>query len=152
MNNPNNSNRLVINLDGGLDDLDDDDITLPSLPAQTVPIVDASDSVASSNTEKSDAEKSDAEKSNTADIALGTPIVEIEKQSSSENTLESTVETATGAVNTNKAALPSQPTTTIPTMPLQDHLGDRPSATSATSDTSAINKAQTEIQQLSAAT
>ncbi len=82
MNNPNNSNRVVINLDGGLDDLDDDDITLPSLPAQTVPIVDASDSVASSNTEKSDAEKS-----NTADMALGTPIVEIEKQSSSENTL-----------------------------------------------------------------
>ena len=146
MNNPNNSNRVVINLDGGLDDLDDDDITLPSLPAQTVPIVDASDSVASSNTEKSDAEKS-----NTADMALGTPIVEIEKQSSSENTLEATVETATGAVNTNKAAIPSQPITTIPTMPLQDHLGDRPSATSATSDTSAINKAQTEIQQLSAA-
>ena len=146
MNNPNNSNRVVINLDGGLDDLDDDDITLPSLPAQTVPIVDASDSVASSNTEKSDAEKS-----NTADMALGTPIVEIEKQSPSENTLESTVEAATGALNTNKAAIPSQPTTTIPTMPLQDHLGDRPSATSATSDTSAINKAQTEIQQLSAA-
>ena len=140
MNNPNNSNRVVINLDGGLDDLDDDDITLPSLPAQTVPIVDASDSVASSNTEKSDAEKS-----NTADMALGTPIVEIEKQSSSENTLEATA-------NTNTNAVPSQPTTTIPTMPLQDHLGDRPSATSATSDTSAINKAQTEIQQLSAAT
>ena len=139
MNNPNNSNRVVINLDGGLDDLDDDDITLPSLPAQTVPIVDASDSVASSNTEKSDAEKS-----NTADMALGTPIVEIEKQSSSENTLEATA-------NTNTNAVPSQPTTTIPTMPLQDHLGDRPSATSATSDTSAINKAQTEIQQLSAA-
>ncbi len=139
MNNPNNSNRVVINLDGGLDDLDDDDITLPSLPAQTVPIVDASDSVASSNTEKSDAEKS-----NTADMALGTPIVEIEKQSSSENTLEATA-------NTNTNAVPSQPTTTIPTMPLQDHLGDRPSATSATSDTSAINKAQTEIQHLSAA-
>ena len=139
MNNPNNSNRVVINLDGGLDDLDDDDITLPSLPAQTVPIVDASDSVASSNTEKSDAEKS-----NTADMALGTPIVEIEKQSSSENTLEATA-------NTNTNAVPSQSTTTIPTMPLQDHLGDRPSATSATSDTSAINKAQTEIQQLSAA-
>ncbi|MDA5134263.1 signal recognition particle-docking protein FtsY [Psychrobacter sp. ANT_H3] len=139
MNNPNNSNRVVINLDGGLDDLDDDDITLPSLPAQTVPIVDASDSVASSNTEKSDAEKS-----NTADMALGTPIVEIEKQSSSENTLEATA-------NTNTNAISSQSTTTIPTMPLQDHLGDRPSATSATGDTSAINKAQTEIQQLSAA-
>nr|WP_320157726.1 signal recognition particle-docking protein FtsY [Psychrobacter maritimus] len=133
MNNPNNSNRVVINLDGGLDDLDDDDITLPSLPSQTVPIVDASDSAASSNTEKSDA----------ADMALGTPIVEIEKQSPSENTLEATANTNT---------VPSQPTTTIPTMPLQDHLGDRPSATSATSDTSAINKAQTEIQQLSAAT
>ena len=40
MNNPNNSNRVVINLDDGLDDLDDDDITLPSLPAQSVPIID----------------------------------------------------------------------------------------------------------------
>jgi fused signal recognition particle receptor len=142
MNNPNNSNRVVINLDGGLDDLDDDDITLPSLPAQTVPIVDASDSVAST----------DAEKSNAADMALGTPILEIEKQSSSQNTLEATIEsTAAGASNTNKAAIPSQSTTNIPTMPLQHHLGDRPSATSATSDTSAINKAQTEIQHLSAA-
>ncbi|MBB3105998.1 fused signal recognition particle receptor [Psychrobacter luti] len=112
MNNPNNSNRVVINLDGGLDDLDDDDITLPSLPAQTV------------------------------------PIVEMEKQSPSENTLESTLEstvesTAASALNTSKA-IPSQSTTTVPTMPLQDHLGDRPSVTPTNSDTSAINKAQTE--------
>ena len=40
MNNPNNSNRVVINLDNDLDDLDDDDITLPSLTAQSVPIID----------------------------------------------------------------------------------------------------------------
>ncbi|WP_201502105.1 hypothetical protein [Psychrobacter cibarius] len=40
MNNSNNSSRVIINLDGNLDDLDDDDITLPSLPSQSVPIID----------------------------------------------------------------------------------------------------------------
>ena len=63
MNNPNNSNRVVINLDGGLDDLDDDDITLPSLPAQTVPIIDEPANVASGNAV-----------AGVADIALGTSI------------------------------------------------------------------------------
>ena len=33
MNNPNNSSRVVINLDGDLDDLDDDDITSQSASA-----------------------------------------------------------------------------------------------------------------------
>ena len=46
MNNSNNSNRVVINLDAGLDDLDDDDITLPSLPVQSVPIIDETENVA----------------------------------------------------------------------------------------------------------
>ncbi|WP_250162408.1 hypothetical protein [Psychrobacter sp. WY6] len=40
MNNSNNSSRVIINLDGNFDDLDDDDITLPSLPSQSVPITD----------------------------------------------------------------------------------------------------------------
>jgi fused signal recognition particle receptor len=40
MNNADNPNRVVINLDGDLDNLDDDDITLPSLPVQSVDIID----------------------------------------------------------------------------------------------------------------
>ena len=42
MNNPNNPTRVVIDLDGSLDDLDDDDITLPSMPVQSMPIIDTS--------------------------------------------------------------------------------------------------------------
>lgn len=127
MNNPNNSNRVVINLDGGLDDLDDDDITLPSLPAQTVPIIDEPEDTSHTDT--------------AADLPLATPIVEIEKQSPAESIVEGTVETA---ANTNKNDTPMQSTTAIPTMPLQAHLGDSASVTSTNSDTSAVNKAQTE--------
>ena len=67
MNNPNNSNRVVINLDGGLDDSDDDDITLPSLPAQSVPIIEESE----------DSSRTDT----AAELPLATPIIEKEKQS-----------------------------------------------------------------------
>ena len=38
MNNQNNPTRVVIDLDGSLGELDDDDITLPSLPASPAPI------------------------------------------------------------------------------------------------------------------
>ena len=135
MNNPNNSNRVVINLDGGLDDLDDDDITLPSLPAQTVPIIDAPANVASGNAV-----------AGVADIALGTSIVETEKQSPAESIVKGTVESSAASTSNNDqtTAAPSQSTTEIPTMPLQAHLGDSASVTSTNSDTSAINKAQTE--------
>lgn len=40
MNNQNNPTRVVIDLDGSLDELDDDDITLPSMPVQSVAIKD----------------------------------------------------------------------------------------------------------------
>lgn len=40
MNNPNNPTRVVIDLDGSLDELDDDDITLPSMPLQSMPIIE----------------------------------------------------------------------------------------------------------------
>ncbi len=130
MNNPNNSNRVVINLDGGLDDLDDDDITLPSLPAQSVPIIEESE----------DTSLTDA----AADLPLATPIIETEKQSPAANIIEGTVET-TAKSATNTAA--SQSTTSIPTMPLQDHLGDSASVTSKNNDSSAIDKAKTELQQ-----
>ena len=135
MNNPNNSNRVVINLDGGLDDLDDDDITLPSLPAQTVPIIDAPANIASGNAV-----------AGVADIALGTSIVETEKQSPAESIVKGTVESSAASTSNNDqtTAAPSQSTTEIPTMPLQAHLGDSASVTSTNSDTSAINKAQTE--------
>lgn len=130
MNNPNNSNRVVINLDGGLDDLDDDDITLPSLPAQSVPIIEESEDTSLTDT--------------TAELPLATPIIESEKQSPAANTIEGTVET-TAKSATNTAA--SQSITSIPTMPLQDHLGDSASVTSKNNDSSAIDKAKTELQQ-----
>ncbi len=130
MNNPNNSNRVVINLDGGLDDLDDDDITLPSLPAQSVPIIDEPEDTSLTDT--------------AADLPLATPIIEKEKQSPAANTIEGTVETtAKSATNT----VASQSITSIPTMPLQDHLGDSASVTSKNNDSSAIDKAKTELQQ-----
>ena len=130
MNNPNNSNRVVINLDGGLDDLDDDDITLPSLPAQSVPIIEESEDTSLTDT--------------AADLPLATLIIETEKQSPAANTIEGTVET-TAKSATNTAA--SQSTTSIPTMPLQDHLGDSASVTSKNNNSSAIDKAKTELQQ-----
>ncbi len=130
MNNPNNSNRVVINLDGGLDDLDDDDITLPSLPAQSVPIIDEPEDTSLTDT--------------AAELPLAPPIIESEKQSSAANTIEGTVET-TAKSATNTAASQSIPS--IPTMPLQDHLGDSASVTSKNNDSSAIDKAKTELQQ-----
>lgn len=130
MNNPNNSNRVVINLDGGLDDLDDDDITLPSLPAQSVPIIEESEDTSLTDT--------------AAELPLATPIIEKEKQSPAANTIEGTVET-TAKSATNTAA--SQSITSIPTMPLQDHLGDSASVTSKNNNSSAIDKAKTELQQ-----
>ena len=130
MNNPNNSNRVVINLDGGLDDLDDDDITLPSLPAQSVPIIEEPEDTSLTDT--------------AAELPLATPIIEKEKQSPAANTIEGTVETtAKSATNT----VASQSITSIPTMPLQDHLGDSASVTSKNNDSSAIDKAKTELQQ-----
>src|SRR5699024_6086798 len=114
------------------DDLDDDDITLPSLPAQSVPIIDEPEDTSLTDT--------------AADLPLATPIIETEKQSSAANTIEGTVETtAKSAANTNTAA--SQSKTSIPTMPLQDHLGDSASVTSKNNDSSAIDKAKTELQQ-----
>lgn len=135
MNNPNNSNRVVINLDGGLDDLDDDDITLPSLPAQSVPIIEESEDTSLTDT--------------AAELPLATPIIEKEKQSLAANTLESTVKNS--SESTASTAKPnadsSSSTTTIPTMPLQAHLGDSASVTSKNNDSSAIDKAKTELQQ-----
>ena len=150
MNNPNNSNRVVINLDGGLDDLDDDDITLPSLPVQSVPIIDEPENTAPT---KSDIDESaidsqitpiiNKEVSSTdaaESIALGAPIIMTEKRSTTESSSES-------FLNTNKieSATQSISAPKIPTMPLQDQLGERPSVTSANTSSNANTNTNTNI-------
>jgi len=121
MNNPNNSNRVVINLDAGLDDLDDDDITLPSLPVQSVPIIDETESVAS---QKDSTVNQDVSSNDAADnIALATPIVMTEEHNvpkGNSESFSSAKETAAATSQTNTAS-------TIPAMPLQEQLGDTPS-------------------------
>ncbi len=132
MNNPNNNNRVVINLDGNLDDLDDDDITLPSLPAQSVSIIDepapdasieknTQDNISQTNSGQDNKEnKTATTEVSSADaaqnIALGAPIVSPEVKTSTESTVSS-------------VAQPKNVTTqaAIPKMPLQEQLGDKAS-------------------------
>ena len=120
MNNPNNTNRVVINLDAGLDDLDDDDITLPSLPVQSVPIVDDADDIAP----KQDSTVSqDVPNNDSADnIALATPIVMTEEH----NVPKGAPESFLSAEETSTISQ-SNTASTVPAMPLQDQLGDTPS-------------------------
>ena len=122
MNNPNNSNRVVINLDGGLDDLDDDDITLPSLPVQSVPVIDETENnqgTQSTEMSKDQTRKQDAPE----DIALASPIVMTEEHNVPNNSFESfsNVEEAEKTSTADVA--------TTPIMPLQEQLGDMPSVT-----------------------
>ena len=126
MNNPNNSNRVVINLDDGLDDLDDDDITLPSLPAQSVPIIDETESAAlqRDNTANPDVSNNQAAEN----IALATPIVMTEEH----NVPKSASESFSSAKETGTTSKPST-TSTVPAMPLQEQLGDTPSVSPAAS-------------------
>lgn len=100
MNNVNNPNRVVINLDGNLDDNDDDDITLPSLPVQSVAIID----------EQTNDDKKEGLDDSSEPLALGTPIVAA--QTPAENS----------AAETQIA--PAKPAPVIPKMPLQAQLGD----------------------------
>ena len=139
MNNPNNSNRVVINLDGALDDLDDDDITLPSLPAQSVPIVDEpketiapqaaikESSASDQNQQVTPTINKQVSSSDAAEnIALGAPIIMTEKRSTNESTSESFSNT-----NNIDNTTPSISAPKIPTMPLQEQLGEHPSVTAA---------------------
>ncbi len=113
MNNSNNANRVVINLDGSLDDLDDDDITLPSMPAQSVPIIDDSaDDIADSASKPAE------------DIALGAPL--------------STPETQRALQKSTQVETSSNPaTTTVPVMPLQENL-----STASSTKSEAANRSQ----------
>ncbi|MGO2997057.1 MAG: signal recognition particle-docking protein FtsY [Moraxellaceae bacterium] len=125
MNNPNNSNRVVINLDDGLDDLDDDDITLPSLPVQSVPIIDETErtAVQAHNTANEELSHHQSEEN----IALATPIVMTEEQNAPTSSSESFSNAKTAPASDANTA------STVPTMPLQEQLGDTPSVSPAAS-------------------
>ena len=156
MNNSNNSSRVVINLDGDLDDLDDDDITLPSLPAQSVPIIDEkaeSGSIKAPNDkdivdqQKDSTINKDISSANVAqDIALAAPIVMTEKQSPSKNSSESfTSASLTNDDNNKNVHNKPSATSTVPTMPLQEQLGDSPNV-SPTNNSGVQATSQPEIQ------
>ena len=137
MNNPNNSNRVVINLDSGLDELDDDDITLPSLPVQSVPIIDAPKKSDVSDGDESGTPTVNKQVSSTdaaESIALGAPILMTQKHSNTDNTSESFANT-----NDAETATPAVPASKIPTMPLQAQLGDLPSVAPSVTSSSTIN-------------
>ena len=112
MNNSNNSSRVIINLDGNLDDLDDDDITLPSLPSQSVPITDEKEDAGSIQA-PNDKSIEDQQKDSTINkdvssadaaqnIALGAPIVRTEEQSTSKNASESFISASSADNDNNK--------------------------------------------------
>lgn len=155
MNNPNNSNRVVINLDGDLDDLDDDDITLPSLPAQTVPIIDEADSkVGNAGEQTSSAVNKGVSSADAADnIALGAPIVMTDEKRTSQSASEgfsssrSTVSdndidkgASDKAANHQNTDVNTKAASTVPTMPLQEQLGDTPSVSAVSSNTQAATQ------------
>jgi len=147
MNNPNNSNRVVINLDSGLDELDDDDITLPSLPVQSMPIIDAPKKSDVSDDDESGTPTVNKQVSSTdaaESIALGAPILMTQKHSNTDNTSESFANT-----NETENTTPAVPASKIPTMPLQAQLGDLPSVTpsNASSINNSSNQASSEPQQ-----
>nr|WP_299184759.1 signal recognition particle-docking protein FtsY [uncultured Psychrobacter sp.] len=117
MNNPNNANRVVINLDGSLDDLDDDDITLPSLPTQSVPIIDEPDTVIKADEQNHDVSQTtstDTAGTESAEhIALGAPIIMPKGQRTGDDSLVSDDQIE------NKVS-----PTAIPKMPLQEQWTD----------------------------
>ena len=135
MNNTNNSSRVVINLDGGFDSIDDDDITLPSLPAQSVPIIDTP-AIASSEIKDSrqhDSMSSNQAKTNHADnITLGVPIVSAASTAITETKVANKNMLADSQTHNNQANHSKQITDIIPKMPLQAQLGDSASVGSKT--------------------
>ena len=124
MNNPSNSNRVVINLDGSLDDLDDDDITLPSLPVQSVPIIDEPSAAHDATVSAPKSRDNEADDK----IALGAPIVAPSRGGVSESVAASdkAVETTTSAA--------------APQMPLQAQLGDSGHRSEPKRDTSTTDE------------
>lgn len=136
MNNNDNPTRVVINLDGDFDDIDDDDITLPSLPAQSITIVEESTAVSDEsaaklavNTKRDSAAYDEAGdvshideanvKTQFDDIALGAPIVTPETLDNSEVRANPTTADSDIGKTINTA-----PSVNVPIMPLQAQLGE----------------------------
>lgn len=128
MNNADNPSRIVINLDGDFDDLDDDDITLPNLPTQSVAIVEndnlASQQSAATLTQpaaQNPLEQSGSDKATNAieigNIALGAPIItpEANKFEQKENSNDEVAISDHDVANEPMA---------VPKMPLQAQLGE----------------------------
>lgn len=160
MNNADNPNRVVINLDGDFDDLDDDDITLPSLPAQSVAIIDEAKTASSTTETNKAAEQTSASDKVTSatqvgNIALGSPILSPETahskaQTSSPaadvaishhnvKTTDTVTETATAHKTSNDSAkaLP-------PKMPLQEQLGDSSNKDNPSPNTASVAQENNE--------
>ena len=152
MNNFNNSNRVVINLDGSLDDLDDDDITLPSMPVQSVAIVDqpkptiANDKSTDDNRVKSEPElDSDAAIADiTGNIALGAPIVTSETEVASKDIpiSDHDIDIANKQTTSQNANQ-----TVVPTMPLQVALSDTSISNSDNTEASVVQSDELQGRQ-----
>ena len=134
MNNTNNSSRVVINLDGSLDELDDDDITLPSMPVQSVVIADEPDAVAiipakpTTDTAHTNSQALvDRGVSNATmmdNIALGTPLIAPELDNPQ---LGETEQVTISHHNIEGESVKID----VPIMPLQAQLGESPSPKSS---------------------
>ena len=134
MNNADNANRVVINLDGGFDDLDDDDITLPSMPVQSVPIIDEADALIDVQTNQDALSQQKIQVNNdvsapnvSKDIALGTPIISPETTKPTEIEVSSGLSTVPSTSSQPKSVIDQS---IIPKMPLQAQLGDGVAVTS----------------------
>lgn len=165
MNNANNSNRVVINLDGSLDDLDDDDITLPSMPAQSVSIIDEHDAQPENEKSETQTFNDNADQQKQQDtkavdlqtqsteplsldasegVALASPIVSPEVKSETESTVPRDSQPKNQSEDQPSNQTNAQPKdeitpAVIPLMPLQEQLGDSkgmsPKGSTAASET-----------------
>lgn len=136
MNNADNTSRVVINLDGAFDDLDDDDITLPSMPVQSVPIIDEGNVQVDDHANQDALNQQQIQVNNdlsvpkiSEDIALGTPIVSpeltIPTKTAAPNTASDTsLNVSSNASSTDGQPKPATDQSAIPKMPLQAQLGD----------------------------
>ena len=118
--------------------MDDDDITLPSLSAQSVPIIDETVDVAVSqkdSTINKEVPSINAVANAADNIALGSPI-----DSNTANTDKANKDEAATSGNTS----------TAPIMPLQDQLGDTPAVSAVTNNVSSntTNSANNNTQAL----
>ncbi len=162
MNNADNPNRVVINLDGDFDDLDDDDITLPSLPVQSVAIIDERDTATSNeikvepiaptitdNAHEESASELAANVTKVGNIALGSPILSPETKDNLQNqSLNQSEDVAISdhnvdSVNDN-VTINDVVKVAPPLMPLQAQLGETASTSKNTTSSNVETTAEAQ--------